>query len=799
MKFTRQLEELQDPVWREHYIRYALLKQSLESGFSTPIASAAERSLSRNLSIPRSSSEAQHQVPADNAEAWRAAVERDAERVGAFVTHGLQGLRDRIDALTALSGAVFGSQEGQSAGSRKARVVEETQLLQALGRVTREAAQLRIFVELNHAALFKLLKKHDKRLEVSCGLKDLLPRLVGGETPLAIALGELAALEAQARCAALASSSCQGLCEGTSAGVLRLAAGFGQTSGERPGSNTEERVLCFFLGSSAALLLAIVLLISLPPTHSEEKPFSIVYFLTPFSSFRIGFFLALSLWGMGAVAQGCDAWGVNHMFLLGVDPRARVCHKFFYSRAAFLTTVWILVFGMYVVDYKWMIIKPVHSERGFNSRSSEHFVIYPALTLFLCVAVLLWPSKICRNKYKCALFRCLMRTVAAPFFVVSFGDNMAGDVLTSLAKPLQDIPPIICYLISSHPQTTMEVNHFIDHGDTCPHWVHHVVKPFIGGFPFWLRAWQCARRYRDTREPRHLLNLGKYMASLLVVVVSSTDWHESHWAVIGVSAVATTYAFTWDVVLDWGLSIKDLRGIEPSSPRSPVLSGGTMEETLVASHSTSVACDEPMRDERSFFATHRPAPKKVARVFDRKFYWLCASLDIVARLTWVQTLVPVTLVTNDVVQREIILIIVGSIEIARRCMWAAIRLEYEQVANAGGYRSLLWVPQRAVPGLASPPQSPRPRRSPQPTQDGNHTSGGESERFALDGCSQGLSLDDFGGQRLTSTNPQALCHNVSGSELMVGAAGALEPPARASGLKEGTRPLLASTDMTQAS
>ena len=33
-------------------------------------------------------------------------------------------------------------------------------------------------------------------------------------------------------------------------------------------------------------------------------------------------------------------------------------------------------------------------------------------------------------------------------------------------------------------------------------------------------------------------------------------------------------------------------------------------------------------------------------------------------------------------------------EIFRRTFWAILRIEYEQVANASGYRALLWVPMK---------------------------------------------------------------------------------------------------------
>lgn len=109
---------------------------------------------------------------------------------------------------------------------------------------------------------------------------------------------------------------------------------------------------------------------------------------------------------------------------------------------------------------------------------------------------------------------------------------------------------------SHHPQLEASMQRFVKNGNTCPAWEHEIVSPLIAALPFWFRLWQCARRYQDTRQRRHLLNMGKYASSLLVVVVSSPGW--PLWAVIVASAFATAYAAAWDVCMDWGLGCRDL-------------------------------------------------------------------------------------------------------------------------------------------------------------------------------------------------------------------------------------------------
>jgi len=578
----------------------------------------------------------------------------------------------------------------------------ELRVLDALGRVAEGVHRLRGFAELNHAALYKILKKHDKQLAVDMGLgtscsedepggkagggifKELLKDARIGET------SRFDTLEAELKRLSLQSSKIEGL--DASPAVARLAAGLGRggpgnvQGGLTPAARSYELVLCFFLGSSVALFLAIGVLLALPAI--SPKSFSEAYFLTPMPVFRVVFSVLLSLWCMGAVAWTCDKYDINHMFILGVDPRCRVNPNFFFSRAAALTTIWILIFGMYVVDYKWRVLPTIGAKSGFNKRASLHFVLYPIALLVATVLGILWPSKVCRNRYKAEVFRSVRRTAMAPLHPVDFADNIVGDILTSLAKPLQDVPAAVCYLLSPHPQQPSFVDRFRTKGDTCSDSTHHVVLPLIAGLPYVFRALQCLRRHYDTKEARHLWNFGKYLSSLLVVVVSSVAY-KSMESIAVISAVATVYAGAWDVALDWGLGRNELlcwcRRVPEEESREPSV--------------PSTPTGKPARAERP------------ERHFAGHIYWLCSFIDLAARSTWVLTLMPITIVTGSITGRVVLVSIISSVEIIRRSMWAVIRMEHEQLANASGFRALLWVPSKlnaaadrrtALPGLGGP-------------------------------------------------------------------------------------------------
>mmetsp|Transcript_85588 Transcript_85588/g.266133 ORF Transcript_85588/g.266133 Transcript_85588/m.266133 type:complete len:707 (+) Transcript_85588:157-2277(+) len=679
MKFAKQLEEYELPEWRGHYIPYKTLKKRLER-------------------LAHSDAEE------DSPERWRGTLREEALRVGSFVDRGLQGLEWQLQDLARtadglrrasssgkLSGHAEGDEEGddEEEGPLSEHAYLELRVLDALGRVAEGVHRLRSFAELNHAALYKILKKHDKQLKTDLGLgvsrgddeekasgglfKDLVRLSRLGES------GRFDSLEAELKRLSLQSSKIEGL--DASPAVARLAAGLGRSApgnvqgGATPEVRSYELVLCFFLGSSVALFLAIGVLLALPAV--SPKSFSEAYFLTPMPVFRVVFSVLLSLWCMGAVAWTCDKHDINHMFILGVDPRCRVNPTFFFSRAAALTTVWILIFGMYVVDYKWRVLPTVWAKSGINKRASFHFVLYPIALLAATVLGMLWPSRICRNRYKGEVLRSVRRTAMAPFQPVDFADNIVGDILTSLAKPLQDVPAAVCYLLSPHPEPQSFVEKFALKGDTCSDDTHHCVLPVIAGLPYVFRALQCLRRFRDTRETRHLWNFGKYLSSLLVVVVSSV-WWENLEAIAVVSAVATVYAGAWDVALDWGLGRQELLGCcgrAAAKPRDP--QSVDREPTL-----PNTPTSKPARAER-------PERHLAGRV-----YWLCSFIDLAARSTWVLTLMPITIVTGSITGRVVLVSIISSVEIIRRSMWAVIRIEYEQLANASGFRALLWVPSK---------------------------------------------------------------------------------------------------------
>eukprot|EP00930_Biecheleria_cincta_P030720 TRINITY_DN21291_c0_g1_i2.p1 TRINITY_DN21291_c0_g1~~TRINITY_DN21291_c0_g1_i2.p1 ORF type:complete len:489 (+),score=70.73 TRINITY_DN21291_c0_g1_i2:54-1520(+) len=478
MKFGQHFEELQVHRWKEQYLQYDALKRRLDE-LSKP---------SRTLSIDGSLISNPSEDANERWRAWRALLKSQASQIGDFVDSVLIRLENQAQDLLSTRQQAAASSPGttgstgasaSSAPSNKEREKNKllgVRLLKSVGDVKSEAAELRRFVELNHAAFYKILKKSKKNLGKTDDGSDLLRELIAE-----------AKLNETSRWDALEEKLSEAVHdERMPTAVLQLAHGLAPSHGagsETPAQTVErgERALFFFLGSAASLILSILVLISVPIPDKDRDTFITAYFLAPFPVFRVGVSVVLVLWSMGAVARTCEMNHINHFFVLDVDPRCRIGPRILFASAAFLTCAWIFIFGMYVVDYKWEVLPPIGKQHGINSRSSIHFMFYPLLIIATILFVFLRPSATCTYEYRKGMLKGVGRTLAAPFFQVSFGDNLIGDIMTSLAKPLQDVPAAMCYLFSHHPQTQREVDKFLDHGDTCSSWEHKFVGPAIAG------------------------------------------------------------------------------------------------------------------------------------------------------------------------------------------------------------------------------------------------------------------------------------------------------------------------------
>lgn len=239
------------------------------------------------------------------------------------------------------------------------------------------------------------------------------------------------------------------------------------------------------------------------------------------------------------------------------------------------------------------------------------------------------------------MFRWLRRTAWRILFSgtteVVIGDFFTADQLTSQTQMLKDL----VYLCAATPSNRLDL-----HGGSI-NYQGAVLGVCL--MPFYFRFMQCMRRWRDRNNKMDLVNGGKYASSLLAVTLGFAGWPAAlRWPAIAAKVLATEYALTWDLYVDWGLM------------RNP-LQGQFLRPELWLS---------------------------------RKWpYYVAIALDVLLRHVWVLPLsIGAMHYRSGTFANECWLALAGTLEVLRRSMWNFLRIENEHLHNVEGYRAVNFVP-----------------------------------------------------------------------------------------------------------
>ncbi|XP_012279516.1 xenotropic and polytropic retrovirus receptor 1 isoform X1 [Orussus abietinus] len=245
---------------------------------------------------------------------------------------------------------------------------------------------------------------------------------------------------------------------------------------------------------------------------------------------------------IGINVYGWRSSGVNHVLIFELDPRNHLSEQHIIEMASVFGLVWSL-----------SILGFLYSETLGVPPFAQPVIFYTLVALFLFN-----PTRTLKHEARFWALSVLGRIFCAPFFYVNFADFWVADQLNSLHTVFLDLQYFVCFYIKNSSWT--EVNDV----ESCI--IHeHSMRPFVACLPAWFRFAQCLRRYRDTKESfPHLINAAKYATSFFVVVfsylnltyaknyeVSTENPYFYLWLMA--SIVSSCFAYTWDVKLDWGL------------------------------------------------------------------------------------------------------------------------------------------------------------------------------------------------------------------------------------------------------
>ncbi len=285
---------------------------------------------------------------------------------------------------------------------------------------------------------------------------------------------------------------------------------------------------------------------------------------------------------------------------------------------------------------------------------------YWLLAVFLInLFYLLNPFPFGHRRARMWLLSTLGRIVAAPWMgPLQFRDFWLADQFCSLVMLVTDAGYACCFF-------AVDLGRQTDH---CTATYMPWLRPAMAVLPFWFRFLQCLRRFYDLRVPRDLVNAGKYMLSMLLVLfatlhtaLDSSDWGPFHIVWVLCAACAAFGSFLWDILMDFGIG-------------------------------------------RPHFCLLRRN-----LLFPKWCYYLAMPLNLVLRCGWLFTVAPSPFV-GYVYEKALEFSLAGA-EVFRRAHWNLYRLANEQTALMA---QLKWVDE----GVAADPlpgdtyqRSPRRGRS----------------------------------------------------------------------------------------
>jgi hypothetical protein len=334
------------------------------------------------------------------------------------------------------------------------------------------------------------------------------------------------------------------------------------------------------------------------------------------------------------------------------------------------------------------------------------FFLFYYLVIFLTVLTIraIFP----RTKRK-RFWGSIVYTMCSPVFTVQFRDEIIGDVLTSLVRPIQDLVfayvyyfTVLRYGVADAAQRCNESNNYF---------LHIWALPACALLPLWWRFLQCLRQSKDNnRRWPYYGNAFKYFIAAMVVlndfghvtttIASSsgsssssaatkeedpdTEWYNRTWWIISF-LLATLYQIWWDVFFDWELFLITPPIVETSTSITATDDDSTIRNP---SYSYLLSLWNKFRTKYIYLPGDQIALRPKRMYKSDNLYWGIFVLNCMFRFLWILSFIPakhfspssgvmVNSFSSDV-QSYVGPIIAGG-EIIRRCMWGILRVESESI------------------------------------------------------------------------------------------------------------------------
>ncbi|CAM8912804.1 unnamed protein product [Rhodiola kirilowii] len=384
----------------------------------------------------------------------------------------------------------------------------------------------------------------------------------------------------------------------------------------------------FLAGVTAALVVALILIIRARRLLEEEGAEKYMQTMFPLYSFFLFIVLHVILYGLNILFW--KKYKVNYSFILGFKPGTELGHR----------EVFLIAFGLAALSLA-SVLSNLDMEMDPETNGSKSVTeLLPLIVLLFVVSVLFCPFNIVYRSSRYFFLKSLFHSFLAPLYKVTLPDFIVADQLTSQAQAFRSIEFYICYY---------GWGGYKRRENTCMTSQTYTTFYYIAGFyPFFIRCLQCVRRLLEEKDSIHFYNALKYFVTCVAICVRTAyvlnkkqEWMIAAWVTSVIAGIAVTY---WDIVYDWGLLQR--------RSRNPWL----RDKLLIPYKSV---------------------------------YFLAIVENAILRFAWFQTVIDINITSS---QNEGLIALFAILEIFRRGVWNFFRLENEHLYNVGKYRAFKSVP-----------------------------------------------------------------------------------------------------------
>ena len=293
----------------------------------------------------------------------------------------------------------------------------------------------------------------------------------------------------------------------------------------------------WFLGSFFILLIIVII------SSILKKDFNLKIAI---HLYRGPLLLVQFLFFIGVNVYGWRSSGVNHVLIFELDPRNHLSEQNLIEMAAIFGVIWNLSVLGFLYGKDFSIPRYVN----------------PLVLVIIMIIFIFNPTKTFYRDARFWAIKIFFRIIFAPFFYVNFADFWLADQLTSLAPVFLDFQYFFCFYASDTSWLDLNWNDAdYDEMYLCGN-KYMFVRPLITILPAWFRFAQCLRRMRDTNHKcLHLANAAKYSTTFFVIIFSTLYSYNQtphtkntffgFWILS--LLISSSYSYYWDVKLDWGL------------------------------------------------------------------------------------------------------------------------------------------------------------------------------------------------------------------------------------------------------